>query len=208
MPDQPPPSGVFPVAAPPPPPPPPPAPAARAPAAVRTTAAATPPPTPAPAGDGAEVRLFSAALRAWRVRDAGGALALLDQYQTDFPDGHFAHETLVIRVDALQALGRSREALAHLQVLPLDELPRAAELHLIRGELLVKAGRCQEALFDLERVLTRDRDDDVEARALYARASCRARLGDTLGAETDLRLYLLRHPQAPHAPDVRRALAR
>jgi hypothetical protein len=61
---------------------------------------------------------------------------------------------------------------------------------------------------DFDQALRHDPGERLGARALYARASCRARLGDEVGAETDLRLYLLRYPNGPHVVAVRRALAR
>ena len=166
------------------------------------------PASPLPEGDGEEVRMFSTAMRAWRAGDARGALAGVEDYQNIFPGGHFAHEVIVIKVDALQALGRSREALDFLRYLSLDRMPRAAELHVIRGELAAKAELCDEALVDFDSVLKRDPGGSLGARALYARASCRARLGDDVGAEVDLRLYLLRYPGGAHVTEVRRALAR
>jgi hypothetical protein len=175
-------------------------------AEVRTHAA---PPAAAPdVDDGEEVRMFSTAMRAWRAGDARGALAGIEDYQNMFPRGHFAHEAIVVKVDALQVLGRSVEALAFLRYLSLDRLPRALELHVIRGELAAKAHLCDEALVDFDRVLKRDPGGSVGARALYARASCRARLGDEVGAESDLRVYLLRYPAGAHVAEVRRALAR
>jgi hypothetical protein len=163
---------------------------------------------PAPARDGEEVRMFSAALRAWRAGDARGALAGVEDYQNIFPRGQFAHEVIVIKVDALQALGRSREALEFLRYMSLDGLPRSAELHVIRGELAAKARQCYDALVDFDHVLKRDPGGPLGARALYARASCRARHGDDTGAESDLRLYLLRYPTGAQVSEVRRALAR
>lgn len=168
-----------------------------------------PPKAPAAApSDGQEVRLFAAAMRAWRAGDARGALAGVEDYQNLYPDGQFMHEALVVKVGALQALGRSTEALAFLRYLSLDRLPRSAELHVIRGELAAKAGLCEEAVIDFDLVLKREPRGPVGARALYARASCRARLGDDGGAESDLRLYLLRHPVGAHVSEVRRALSR
>jgi tetratricopeptide (TPR) repeat protein len=166
------------------------------------------PPAPAKAGDGEEVRLFSEAMRAWRSGDARGALVRIEDYEDLYPEGHFAPEAILVKVDALQALGRSNEALSFLRYQSLAKLPRSTELEVIRAELSAKAGRCDEALIDLDQVLRRDPGDRLGARALYARASCRSRLGDEVGAETDLRLYLLRYPNGPHVVAVRRALAR
>jgi tetratricopeptide (TPR) repeat protein len=179
-----------------------------APAPSRSAVAPPAPPRPAERGDGPEVRLFAQATRAWRSGDARGALERLDEYQDRYPAGQFAPEAALVRIDALRALGRSKEALAFLRTLSLAQLPRSAELQVIRGELAAREGRCEEALADLDQVLRHDAGERLGARALYARASCRARLGDEVGAETDLRLYLLRFPGGPHVTDVRRALAR
>jgi hypothetical protein len=113
----------------------------------------------------------------------------------------------VVKVDALQALGRSREALTFLRDLSLEDLPRSSDLRLNRAELTARSGGCQAALADLDQVLARDQDRALHARALYARASCRARVGDEAGAEADLRLYLVRHPDGAHIDAVRRALS-
>jgi hypothetical protein len=172
-----------------------------------------PPPAPKPvplpaakSGDGLEVRMFSEVTRAWRRGDARGALDRIDAYEDLFPEGNFAPEVILIKVDALQALGRSDEALNSLRYRSLARLPRSTELELIRGELSAKAGRCDEAVVDFDQVLRHEPNERLGERALYARASCRARLGDQDGAETDLRLYLLRHPNGPHVAAVRRAL--
>jgi hypothetical protein len=167
-----------------------------------------PKPAPVPAGDGLEVRMFSQAMQAWRAGDAAGALGRIDAYQDLFPRGHFAPEAILVKVDALHALGRSAEVLDFLRSLSLAQLPRSTELQVIRGELSAKAGRCQEALVDLDEVLRHDPGERLGARALYARASCRSRVGDALGAETDLRVYLLRYPTGPQAAAARRALSR
>jgi hypothetical protein len=170
---------------------------------------ATPPPVPAARpGDGDEVRLVSEAMRAWRAGDSKGALGAIEDYENLYPAGHFGAEVLLVKVDALQALGRSAEALRILRYTELAKLPRSVELQVIRGELSAKDGNCDEAVVDLDQVLRHEPGERLGERALYARASCRARLGDEVGAETDLRLYLLRYPNGPHASAVRRALAR
>jgi regulator of sirC expression with transglutaminase-like and TPR domain len=43
-------------------------------------------------------------------------------------------------------------------------------------------------------------------RALYARAACRAQLGDTDGSKADLRAYLSEFPQGRFAAKVRAQL--
>jgi RNA polymerase sigma-70 factor (ECF subfamily) len=92
--------------------------------------------------------------------------------------------------------GLSGEEIAALTGTPLDQDGRGKELHVTRGELRSLAGRCLEALPDFEVVLQSAgaRSDD-RARALYGRASCRARVGDTVGAEEDRERYLKEFPQ-------------
>jgi hypothetical protein len=163
---------------------------------------------PAKPGDGDEVRLVAEAMRAWRAGDAKAALGSIEDYENLYPDGHFAPEVLLVKVDSLQTLGRAAEALRILRSTELGKLPRSIELQVIRGELAANDGTCAEAVVDLDQVLRHEPGERLGERALYARASCRARLGDEVGAETDLRLYLLRYPNGPHASAVRRALAR
>jgi TolA-binding protein len=163
----------------------------------------------APSPDGAEVELFSQAVRAWKQQaDAQAAIDLIREYQRRFPRGHFAGETIVIAVDALTSLGRPSEALRLLQQSALASVPRSLELHLMRGELSAQAGQCRQALADFEKVLEREQSSELAARALFGRASCRTRLSDESGAEADLRLYLERHPDGPQAAAARRALDR
>jgi hypothetical protein len=141
--------------------------------------AAAPPPPAAPPDDGAEVRLFSAVVRTLQQeRDAHRALALIEQYAARYPAGHFAGEAIVMKIDALQSLGRKDEALAILRQTTLAGLPRSGELHLLRAELSAEAGRCDDALVDLEHVLAGSPPPELAERARYWRAACRARLGD------------------------------
>jgi hypothetical protein len=157
--------------------------------------------------DGAEVQLFSSLVRSLKQeRNPRAALDLIGQYQQRFPGGHFAGEVVVMKVEALQSLGRSNDALIVLRQSALEALPRSLELQLVRGELAAEAGQCREALADLERVLAARTPAVLSARALYARAACRLRLGDEAGAQDDLRLYLSRHPDGAQAAAARRLL--
>ncbi len=74
-----------------------------------------------------------AALR--RDRNPDRALALLDEYRAAFPRGALSLEASLVRVDALMALGRRREALAVLERLPVDKMPRGGELRKLRDNL-------------------------------------------------------------------------
>jgi TolA-binding protein len=159
----------------------------------------------------AESRLLASALQDLRQRrDPKGALAALDDYERRFPSGALAPEAAAARVDALLALGRRGEALARLEALPLDRLPRGAELRALRGELRAGRGELGAALDDFSAVLAmtgaQGAPPNVVERALYGRGSCRARLGDVAGARADLEELLRRFPGGPHAEPARRAL--
>ena len=66
---------------------------------------------------------------------------------------------------------------------------------------LYRSGRCQEALSDFDDVLRSSAGSapSEAARALYGRASCRARTGDLAGAEQDRQRYLKEFPKGPAA---------
>jgi hypothetical protein len=100
--------------------------------------------------------------------------------------------------------GNKDAALRILDRIPLDSDGRGRELHVTRGELRSLAGRCAEALPDFEVVLRSAgaRSDD-RARALYGRASCRARTGDEAGAQQDRERYLKEFPEGPAIKQLR-----
>lgn len=181
-------------------------------------------PVAAPAAEPGEApsesRLLVEALRRLRrERDPAAALALLDRHRAAFPQGALQQEAAQARVEALIALHRSKDALAELDHLPLrpgDGAPRAAELLLLRGELRAAAGRCQDAEVDFSAALASppgaDRaaplSDEQGERALYGRASCRARRGERAAANEDLRELLRRAPTGRFSDQARDALGR
>jgi TolA-binding protein len=178
------------------------------PTAVEPPARPQPAPAPGPAPASAlamEARLLGSALRALRAQDGRGALAVLDEHARRFPSGQLAPEAQLARIDALVLLARRAEALTLLERLPLQRLGRGRELRVLRGELLARQGQCARALPDFAAALT-GKDDRLEARALYGRASCLARTGDEAGARRDLERYLQRFPGGEHAAAARRAL--
>jgi outer membrane protein assembly factor BamD (BamD/ComL family) len=87
-------------------------------------------------------------------------------------------------------------------------MPRAAELRVLRGELLMTRGRYGEAAKDFEATLAAGAADGLVERALFGRASCRSHLGDVQGARADLTRYLERFPASSRAAEVRATLAR
>ena len=139
-------------------------------------------------------------------RDHNGpaALSLLDQYQAEFPHGELAMEASFARVDALLLAGRRSEALGLLSRLPLDSVGRKSELRLLRAELYAERD-CSQALPDFDAVLASGAGGLTE-RALYGRAACRLRQGNTAGGHADLEAYLQRYPTGRFAEQVRARL--
>ena len=144
------------------------------------------------------------ALRELRVRRAPArALAILDGAAGGLARGELAREATLVRVEALLALDRRAEALAILTSLPLSDGPGTLSLLLERGELRVDAGRCDEALRDFETILQTAPIESVDnGSALYGRALCRSRAGDTAGARSDLERYRRLFPDGVHAREV------
>jgi hypothetical protein len=155
-----------------------------------------------------ESALLARALRVLRQEnDPAGALRLFDEHAARFARGPLATEERIGRVEALLQLGRRDEALALLDPMTLPSKGRRRDMLVTRGELRARAGRCAEALIDFGLALTNEaRDDDAAERALYGRGSCRARLGDSDGARSDLMTYLARFPSGHFAADVRAML--
>jgi hypothetical protein len=137
-----------------------------------------------------------------RDHDGAGALRALDDYRARFPSGVLASEAAVARIDALLLLGRRSEALEQLVRLPLSRVGRRTELQLLRAELHGERN-CQKALPDFDAVLAASAPAPLAERALYGRATCRLRLGDSTGARSDLKRYLTRFPNGRFATQVR-----
>jgi hypothetical protein len=167
----------------------------------------SPPPAPPPPPVEAiavEANLLGAALRALRQNNSPArALALLDRYAAQFPAGALGAEATLARVDSLRRLGQDQPLRELLEERPITKMPRARELQVLRGELRLRAGQPREAASDFDAILAGSAEDDLGARALYGRASCRSRLGDVEGARADLRLYLSRFPRGERAAALR-----
>jgi tetratricopeptide (TPR) repeat protein len=161
---------------------------------------------PAPSSIAEESRLLTVALQLLRQQhDARSALSALDEYDKRFPNGTLAREATLARIDALLELDDRGHALELLDRTRLTELPRARELAVLRGELRGAAGHCGQALADLGSALDGS-GDALEERALWGRASCRSRLGDSAGARSDLGQIISRFPQGNFATKARQAL--
>ena len=133
---------------------------------------------PAPASEekktiAEESRSFASVIEPWhRTRDAGTTLTLLDAHERRYPSGHMQLESRVLRAEIYLAQGRERESLSVLDTLSLAGLPRARELHAVRGELRIKAGRCTEGRQDLDEVLAKGVADSLAKRAASAISHC------------------------------------
>lgn len=158
---------------------------------------------------------LSRALRVLRDdRNATAALAVLDEYVTRFPHRALDLEAGMLRAEALLSLGRTRDALAALDGLPMQSLPKRDGRLALRGELRAAAGRFQDAIADYDAILARAGGadargamGDVVERALWGRASARSHLGNDEGARSDLGQYLLRFPNGRFANEAKRMLA-
>jgi hypothetical protein len=113
------------------------------------------------------------------------ALRVLDEHQAELTGAGFEHESLILRVEALLALGRRAEVLRRLDATSLADVAASRALLLTRGQLRAAASRCADALGDFELVLARSKE--VDRQALEGRAACRKRLGIVDGEHTERR---------------------
>lgn len=160
-------------------------------------------------GDATESVLLAEAIRKLRADgDPAAALALLDQNAARLRAGPLAVEATVLRIEALLRQKQAPAALAALEGLPIDAVPRRTEWHVIRGELRAAAGDATRAEIDFTAVLAprAGAADELAERALWGRAAARTRRGDVVGARADFAAYLLRFPAGPHAASARAAV--
>jgi hypothetical protein len=145
---------------------------------------------PAPETSGAQgtAKYLSEAVHALRVEHSPGtALFLLDRHATQLGKGAFAHEALLLRVEAMLALGRKAEVLRLLDGAALTEVAASRSLLVTRGELRAAANRCTDGIGDFDLVLAKSKQADRQA--LFGRALCRKKLGDSAGAQADVQRY-------------------
>jgi hypothetical protein len=153
-------------------------------------------------------KYLSEAIHALRVeRSPGTALFLLDRHATQLSKSAFAHEALLLRVEAMLALGRKDEVLRLLDGAALTDVAASRSLLVTRGELRAAANRCADGLGDFDLVLARSKQADRQA--LFGRAMCRNKLGDSAGAQADVERYRREFPTDPRLslPDLARQVA-
>jgi hypothetical protein len=137
--------------------------------------------------------LLKEIVRALRVEHAPRrALALLDKHGGELAGQAFAEESLLLRVEAMLALGERATALRLLDQTSLAELSVSRALFLTRGELRAAANRCAEGIGDFDVVLAESRRPPKTA--LLGRARCKQKLGDLAGAQADFDRYRREFP--------------
>jgi hypothetical protein len=135
--------------------------------------------------------------------DPEGALAMFEAYGFEYPNGALRGEAAVGQIEALLALERNAEAMALIEAMQREGfagVPRVSDLRLLHAELLGKLDRCNEALPAIGEYLLPSATSQQRERALVARASCRAQLGDIDGSRDDLQTYLREFPHGRFAP--------
>ena len=173
-------------------------------------AAAEPKPGPTvspPGSRNSEIaaKYLSEALRKLRVEhDAKAALSLLDRHGPALATYALGHEALILRVEALLALGRQGEVLRLLDGAALSDAAASHSLLLTRGELRAAAHRCADGVGDFSLVLAES--GQAERQALFGRAVCRKQLGDSAGARADLERYRHEFPTDPLLGELERRL--
>ncbi len=155
--------------------------------------------------DFGEWALLSAALEQVKARDYERALETLKQHETRYPHGVLENEIRLTKLSALTKSGRMGEALSILESTTLTG-PRMLDMLVLRGELRTHAGRYEPGADDFGRALLAHPRADLEERALYGRAVCRAHLGDRQGARRDAHEYLAKYAGERRASEVQRIL--
>ena len=142
--------------------------------------------------------------------DPRQTLVQIEDYRRAFPAGALRGEAALAELRALQAVGNPRAALAALDRLATEGFVsvggNAGELRTSRLELMAGAGRCREALDQLEPDLANASSPRLQGRLLLVRASCLASTGDPAGSKRDLEKYLAVFPNGPRAAEIQRRM--
>lgn len=156
-------------------------------------------------GLGAEMALYEVArMRRDVLADADGALRVLAEYRTRFPAGALRREADMSQLELLLQLGRTEDALRQSAELLASSSSgeRAAELHLLRGQILRK-NQAKYAAAAAEYELAEKAGARAEVK--YFRALCLEALGQTTEAAALFAQYV-EQPRRPYAEDARRRL--
>ena len=122
---------------------------------------------------GPDLTLVKDALHDLRVRqNASAALARLEGHVGRFSDQALEDVAVLLRIEALLALGRTREAWVRLEALPDATVSRTRVVLLARAELRALHGHCADALADLARM--GHLSEAWEVRAAHVRTWCAA----------------------------------
>jgi tetratricopeptide (TPR) repeat protein len=159
---------------------------------------------PAPPPALPDQALFGQALRKLRAEnDAAAALALLREHGKAYPASALGGERSALEVEALLALKRDRDALALLDGMALEALPRSGERLVVRGELRAAAKRWREAESDFDRALARvSGSPDWHERALWGRGVARLRQNERDGGMADITRYRDTYPRGRFAAEA------
>jgi hypothetical protein len=167
---------------------------------------AAPAEKPAPAAKplASDQSMFGNALRKLRAEnDPAGALSVLREHRQAYPKSALSGERTALEVESLLALHRDKDALAVLDPLALEGLPRSGERFVLRGELRAAAKRWLEAKADFEQALSRVSGSPAwHQRALWGRAVSRLRLGDKEGGLADIERYRDTYPKGRFAAEA------
>ena len=163
-----------------------------------------------PAQDSSSVqeaaRFLTETVRALRIeRRPGTALSLLDRHGDLLAKSPFVHEALLLRVEAMLALGRKGEVLRLLDGAVLTDVAASRSLLITRGELRATANRCAESIGDFDEVLAAAKQADRQA--LFGRAMCRKKVGDSAGARADVERYRREFPSDTRLGDLERQVS-
>ncbi len=176
-------------------------------AALPAPAAPTPAvakPVAAPAPQLSDQALFGQAMRKLRMENnPAAALSALQEHARSYPRSGLTGERSALEVEALLALHRDHEALAHLDTMALDELPRSGERFVVRGELRAAARRWIEASADFDHALARVSGSPAwHERALWGRGVARLRCGEREAGLADIERYLDSYPSGRYAAEA------
>jgi len=150
--------------------------------------------------------LFGQAMRKLRMENnPAAALIALQEHGKFYARSSLGGERNALEVEALLALHRNGDALALLNTMDLDALPRSGERFVVRGELRAAARQWLEASADFDHALTRVSGSPAwHERALWGRGVARLRCGEREAGMADIERYLDKYPDGRFASEAAR----